>query len=156
MLTRTAKGQGTPHPSESMNRHLMFLQAVSLMSAGLLITACGASPWDERANAQTTATQASQTQTGATASPKPMTRAVEPTSAPTAVATTKEKEVGEALGTSPSLPTPDSSKFPKDTAGRVLGGNQPIINYAPDMVTGKPCPRITKWVSTHGHSGHSA
>ena len=33
----------------------------------------------------------------------------------------------------------------KDKQGRPYGGNWPFINYTPSMVTGKPCPRVTKW-----------
>jgi hypothetical protein len=33
----------------------------------------------------------------------------------------------------------------KDKQGRPFGGNAPYINYTPSMVTGKPCPRVTKW-----------
>ena len=37
--------------------------------------------------------------------------------------------------------------LPRDEKGRVIGGEAfPLINYSPTMITGKPCPRLTKWV----------
>ena len=47
------------------------------------------------------------------------------------------------------LPTPTPlpiSQLPRDENGRIIGGAQfPVINYAPTMITGKPCPRVLKW-----------
>jgi len=40
----------------------------------------------------------------------------------------------------------DWSKVPRDKAGRPVGfGNRPLMNYSPTMITGKPCPRVTRW-----------
>ena len=40
----------------------------------------------------------------------------------------------------------DWSKAPRDKAGRPVGfGNRPLMNYSPTMITGKPCPRVTRW-----------
>lgn len=33
----------------------------------------------------------------------------------------------------------------RDEKGRIIGGAMPIINYSPTLITGKPCPRVTKW-----------
>jgi hypothetical protein len=38
------------------------------------------------------------------------------------------------------------ARLPRDEKGRIIGGeNFPVINYSPTMITGKPCPRVTKW-----------
>jgi hypothetical protein len=44
-------------------------------------------------------------------------------------------------------PTPDFfAKLPRDEKGRLIGGELfPVVNYSPTMITGKPCPRVTKW-----------
>jgi len=37
-------------------------------------------------------------------------------------------------------------QLPRDEQGRIIGGPYaPVINYSPTMITGKPCPRGTKW-----------
>ena len=80
-----------------------------------------------------------QPQTAAPATAKAATATIASAASTTVPAT------ATAIPEAPHFPTPDVSKFPKDAHGRVLGGNQPIINYAPDMVTGKPCPRVKTW-----------
>lgn len=38
------------------------------------------------------------------------------------------------------------ARLPKDEQGRVIGGPYvPYLNYSPNMITGKKCPRVTKW-----------
>ena len=73
----------------------------------------------------------------ATATSVPATATTQPTatSAPTATATPDYVRVPEYTG-------PGAQK---DKNGRALGGNWPIVNYSPTMVTGKVCPRVTKW-----------
>ncbi|MCL5998675.1 MAG: hypothetical protein M1546_21845 [Chloroflexi bacterium] len=44
------------------------------------------------------------------------------------------------------IPDIQTSNLPKDELGRIIGGPYaPVINYSPSMITGKPCPRVTKW-----------
>lgn len=48
--------------------------------------------------------------------------------------------------TSASLPKAFLDQLPKDKKGRVIGGPViPYLNYSPALVTGKKCPRLTKW-----------
>lgn len=72
-----------------------------------------------------------------------------PTYFPTEVPTVGATVTPQATP-SPVMPTntPDvqTSNFPKDEHGRIIGGPYaPVINYSPTMITGKPCPRVTKW-----------
>ena len=112
--------------SSSLSRNLSL--AVCLLS---LVTACGQSGrWDD---VPVTMTAQARNTTAA-----PSSKMNAPSAAATAAAT---PTIGAAL----RLPTPDPNKYPTDKAGHVLGGNVPIINYAPSLVTGKPCPRVKKW-----------
>jgi hypothetical protein len=106
---------------------------VSLIWVGLL-AACGGQPLALVTEAPTKAPAAT-----------PNATAVPTQAVVSATATTQQTITTAVSSEPPRFPTPDASKFPKDKAGRVLGGNQPIINYAPDMVTSKSCPRVTKW-----------
>jgi hypothetical protein len=44
-------------------------------------------------------------------------------------------------------PAPDVlARLPRDEKDRIIGGELfPVVNYSPVMITGKPCPRVTKW-----------
>jgi hypothetical protein len=52
-----------------------------------------------------------------------------------------------ATATTAAPPTrSDARNLPRDEHGRVMGGPyEPIVNYSPDMITGRPCPRVTRW-----------
>ena len=57
----------------------------------------------------------------------------------------------QPLSTSSPIPKSTSvlsfnATLPRDENGRIIGGAQfPVINYAPTMMTGKPCSRVLKW-----------
>ena len=40
---------------------------------------------------------------------------------------------------------PFEQRLPRDEKGRIIGGLFPVLNYSPTMITGQPCPRVTKW-----------
>jgi hypothetical protein len=45
-----------------------------------------------------------------------------------------------------TLPPTLLARLPKDEQGRVIGGPYvPYLNYSPTVITGKKCPRLTKW-----------
>ena len=79
------------------------------------------------------------------------TPATSPTAVPTAAPTASALPTSiptVALATPVPTATLDAlqGKLPRDEKGRIIGGpNAPVINYSPTMITGKPCPRVTKW-----------
>jgi hypothetical protein len=50
------------------------------------------------------------------------------------------------VSTVAAIPPALLARLPKDEQGRVIGGPYvPYLNYSPTMITGKKCPRVTKW-----------
>ena len=111
---------------------------ITTMALAALAAGCASQPTPAAAPVATSASDAPISTAPAATSTISAAATLVPTQSANTSAPTQPAEA-------PHFPTPDAAKFPKDKSGRVLGGNQPIINYAPDMVTGKPCPRVTQW-----------
>ncbi len=85
---------------------------------------------------------------GVSDSPSPAPTAADLATSPPFPLPTSTQSVMPTLvvSTSAALPQSFLSKLPKDEQGRVIGGPfVPYINYAPTMITGKACPRVTTW-----------
>ena len=109
----------------------------SLLLATLLLSSCDSSnEWNSPV------AQALEVVAAATTTPQAAT----PRSAPTAVVTATAIPTDSTIIVPTALPASYWQKFPKDENDRVIGGMaSPVLNYSANLVTGKPCPRVTKW-----------
>lgn len=120
----------------------------------LTLVACGRSTTETRndwrvesavaATPRRPTSQVTQVQPKGTPQRAPTRTAAAVPATPTPVQATQERLPERLLA-----PVDDAgfwARFPKDPSGRVIGGTfRPVLNYAPDMITGKRCPRVTDW-----------
>lgn len=128
-------------------RFVTIIQGALLCPA---LIACAAGPAEADWGQPASQTQAAST-VSATASPTAALTAtvssIPPAPRTVAAATSTPGAVVNAV-ISPVVTLPPAllARLPKDEKGRVIGGPYvPYLNYSPTMISGKTCPRVTKW-----------